>query len=100
MSRSRKRLFTLSLILIPFFVLALVETGLRVFHYGEDTDLFISDFTDEILKQKPDDPVCLYNLSDGKPEQAWATARELERVKPSLKDLMRLKSKIRRHLGN
>ena len=42
MSRSRKRLFTLSLSLIPFFVLALVETGLRVFHYGEDTDLFIS----------------------------------------------------------
>ena len=41
MSRSKRRLFTLILILIPFMLLALVETGLRVFGYGDDTRLFI-----------------------------------------------------------
>jgi tetratricopeptide (TPR) repeat protein len=42
LTRPKKRLFTIFLIGIPFFVLALIETGLRVFHYGEDTRLFVS----------------------------------------------------------
>lgn len=42
MSRSKKRWFTFVLILLPFILLALAETCLRLFHYGDDTRLFIA----------------------------------------------------------
>ncbi|MBN2200935.1 tetratricopeptide repeat protein [bacterium] len=41
-TRSRKILFSLLLAIIPFLILGLVEAGLRVFHYGDDTRLFIT----------------------------------------------------------
>jgi tetratricopeptide (TPR) repeat protein len=41
-SPSRKRLFTLIMLLIPLFLLALLEAGLQLFEYGGNTDLFVS----------------------------------------------------------
>jgi tetratricopeptide (TPR) repeat protein len=42
LSRSKKRWFTIVLVLFPFILLALAETCLRIFGYGEDTRLFIT----------------------------------------------------------
>jgi tetratricopeptide (TPR) repeat protein len=42
LGRSKKRWFTIVLILLPFLLLALAETCLRAFGYGEDTRLFIT----------------------------------------------------------
>jgi tetratricopeptide (TPR) repeat protein len=42
LSRSKRRLFTLLLVLIPFLLLSLLEAGLRIFHYGQDLRLFVS----------------------------------------------------------
>lgn len=41
-TRSRKILFSILLVLIPFLILGLAEAGLRLFHYGDDTRLFIT----------------------------------------------------------
>ncbi len=41
-TRSRKILFSVLLVLIPFLILGLVEAGLRTFGYGDDTRLFIT----------------------------------------------------------
>jgi len=41
-SPSRRRLFTLIMLLIPLFFLALLEAGLQLFEYGGNTDLFVS----------------------------------------------------------
>lgn len=41
-TRSRKILFSILLVLIPFLILGLVEAGLRALGYGEDTRLFIT----------------------------------------------------------
>ncbi len=41
-TRPRRILFSILLVLIPFLILGLVEAGLRTFGYGEDTRLFIT----------------------------------------------------------
>ncbi|MDM7924896.1 MAG: GDSL-type esterase/lipase family protein [bacterium] len=41
-ARPRKILFSILLVLIPFLILGLVEAGLRIFRYGDDTRLFIT----------------------------------------------------------
>jgi hypothetical protein len=40
-SPTKKRWFLLALIMLPVLFFALLEMGLRVFHYGENTKLFI-----------------------------------------------------------
>jgi tetratricopeptide (TPR) repeat protein len=41
-TRSRKILFSILLGLLPILILGLVEAGLWIFHYGDDTRLFIT----------------------------------------------------------
>lgn len=41
-SSSKRRMFWIILVLIPFIVLSLAEVGLRIFHYGNTIPLFIS----------------------------------------------------------
>jgi tetratricopeptide (TPR) repeat protein len=42
LSSSRKKFFILVTILLPIIILVLLEIGLRIFHYGNDTRLFVS----------------------------------------------------------
>ena len=42
LSSKRKKLFLLITFLLPFVILALLETGLRIFDYGGNTSLFVS----------------------------------------------------------
>src|ERR1700730_2249566 len=46
-SRNRTVWFKAVSLLLPFLVLVLLETGLRIFHYGYDTSLFIEYARDQ-----------------------------------------------------
>ena len=41
-STARKRVYWGIIVLVPFFLLGIVEVGLRIFHYGEVIPLFVS----------------------------------------------------------
>jgi tetratricopeptide (TPR) repeat protein len=41
-STARKRVYWVIIVLVPFFLLGIVEVGLRIFHYGEVIPLFMS----------------------------------------------------------
>ena len=41
LSKSKKILFRIILVLLPFLILSFIETGLQIFNYGGNLDLFV-----------------------------------------------------------